>query len=117
MGFCLALGETPGFLPAARPMQRTPLGLLLFALTCAASAQRTTALHFRALPDFDVLLPQETWRTGTDGVAIPHAGGASFAAAVDGLTLHVDTDGDGRLDEVCKGATHEVTLRGRRTDG
>jgi hypothetical protein len=98
-------------------MQHTPLGLVLFALTCAAGAQRTTALHFRALPDFDVLLPQETWRRGNDGVAIPHAGGAQFAAAVDGLTLHVDTNGDGRLDEVFKGTTHEVTLRGRRTDG
>ncbi|MEZ5966202.1 MAG: hypothetical protein R3F56_20365 [Planctomycetota bacterium] len=87
------------------------------SLALALPAQHTVQLAYRAMPDFDLLLPDETWVKASTTIALLHARGAGFAAEVDGMTLRVDTDGDGRLDQVSKGLDHHVVLRGKRPDG
>ena len=86
-------------------------------LAATAAGQRTASLAYRALPDFDLLLPDQRWVTATTAIWLPHSRGETFAAEVDGLSLRVDTDGDGRLDEVFKGVEHHVVLRSKRPDG
>jgi hypothetical protein len=83
----------------------------------AANAQSESTLRYRAMPSFDVLLPAEAWRPGTDGIAIPHRGGSTFATAVEGLSVSIDTDGDGRIETTKKGSTAYVVLNGKRADG
>jgi len=91
--------------------------LLSLVLAAAPAAQRTARLRWEPMPDFELLLPDEAWVSTTSGIALPHAAGVGFAAEAEGLTLRVDTDGDGRLDLVSKGLNHHVLLRGERADG
>jgi hypothetical protein len=92
---------------------------LAFSTCCvvALTAQRTATLQFQPLPEFDLVLPAETWTAGSTGFALAHRGGPAFAAVAEGLSLRVDSDGDGRLDATFKGGEHHVLLRGRRPDG
>lgn len=100
-------------------MSRTYAVGTLFGLVAlgATTAQSESSLRYRALPDFDVILPDEAWRDGSAGIAIPHRGGAAFATAVDGLSVGIDTDGDGRIDTKKKGASGYAVLKGTRVDG
>jgi hypothetical protein len=50
-------------------------------------------------------------------IPIPHAGGPGFIAEVDGPSLAVDTNGDGKVDEKVKGLGGVVSLRGKNADG
>lgn len=91
--------------------------LAAFGLAGAAAGQAAVALSPRTSRDFEWILPQPVWRSTTTGIGLAHAGGEEFRAARDGLTLRVDTDGDGALDLTSKGETHHVVLRGKRADG
>lgn len=97
--------------PFPRPVWAT------LCLVSVAVSQATIALTPRTSRDFEWILPQPVWRSTTTGIGLAHAGGEEFRAARDGLTLRVDTDGDGVFDLTCKGETHHVVLRGKRADG
>ncbi len=93
-------------------------GLVVGALALgAATAQSESTLRYRPMPSFDTILPAEAWRDGSSGIAIAHRDGEQFATEVDGLSVRVDTDGDGRLDTTKKGSTGFVVLDGKRPDG
>lgn len=86
-------------------------------LTVGLVAQSESTLKYKALPTFDIILPGEQWTDGTGGIGIAHRGGDRFATDVQGMTLRVDTDGDGKLDTTTKGLNGYAVLNGKRTDG
>ncbi len=87
------------------------------ALSLGVVAQSESTLKYKALPTFDLVLPGEQWTDGTGGIAIAHRGGDHFATEVVGMTLRVDTDGDGKFDTTAKGLSGYAVLNGKRADG
>ncbi len=73
-------------------------------------------LKYRALRDWTIILPNETW-TAVDGIPIPNQQGKRFATERTGLKLAIDTDADGRLDTTIKGTSGYAVLRGRGDGG
>lgn len=96
---------------------RLALALLCAPLAATATAQEEVAtLKFAPQKKFDYVLPIETW-TPANGVTIAHDGGQAFATESDGLRLHVDTNGDGRVDQKIQGAYGFAILTSTRHDG
>lgn len=68
------------------------------APAAAATEGGEVALEYVTLRTWNLRLPKETLTAVGAGIAIPHQGGATFAARLDGTALLVDTDGDGETD-------------------
>lgn len=94
------------------------LGLLagLAAGNAGAQEKETGSLKFKALKNFDYVMPSETWTTVSGSVAIKHPNGAGFLARRDGLKLLVDTTADGRCNEDVKGVKGYLRFRSKSED-
>ncbi|MCP3915895.1 MAG: hypothetical protein GY711_10090 [bacterium] len=78
------------------------------------AVRQTVSLKYRALKNFDSVLPRETWTNVTDRIAI----GDGFDVHQQGpLKLRVDTNGDGKLDADVKGNSGYLRLVGKTDDG
>lgn len=95
------------------------LGLSLAASPAFAQEPQSAELSYKAEKKWSTILPNETWSNVSGGIPIQHAGGSSFKAVADGLglSLAVDTDGDGRTDKEVKGASGFLVFRADSTDG
>ncbi len=101
------------------------LGVLLALTVMVSSASAQDAegadqitLKYKPCPKWNYILPHEVFTPVGDKIAIPHAGGDGFAVAMDGTTLLLDANGDGRLgDAKAKGAGAWVTLKSTTDDG
>jgi hypothetical protein len=82
-----------------------------------ASAQEEGKLSYKGAQKWTYILPNETWSTASGSIAIPHKGGDGFATAIDGMKLAVDTNGDGKTDDVVKGVAGQLVLRGVDAQG
>lgn len=97
----------------------------LLALASLASAQDAATqdnatqavLAYKAFPKWTVVAPVETWTPVGTRIAISHSNGEGFDVVAEGMTLEVDTDGDGRLDKKVKGTSGYLELRAKREDG
>jgi hypothetical protein len=99
-------------------------GLILALAMPVAAETSSVDLRHRAYRNWTIELPAEQWFAVSAGFAIPHAGGESFAAALDGTDLRVDTDGDGMLDRTIRATADDfgvrrarLVLKGARADG
>lgn len=82
------------------------------------ATHQVVALSFRALKNWDIIVPNEVWTSLVDTIAIPHAGGEGFAVEQIGpMKLRVDTDGDGVVDKDVRGADGFLELRSKDADG
>jgi hypothetical protein len=86
--------------------------------------RHSVALRHRAFRQWSIDLPQERWFEVSGGIAIPHAGGEKFAAALEGTDLRLDTDGNGELDRTIRATADDygvkqarVVLKGTDADG
>ncbi len=97
--------------------------LALTVVVASASAQESAGsdeitLKYKPCPKWNYILPHEVFTPVGDKIAIPHAAGDGFAVAMDGTTLLLDANGDGRLgDAKAKGAGAWVTLKSKTEDG
>lgn len=87
------------------------------AVTDEASAQ-VASLSFKALKDWDIIVPNEVWTSITDSLPIPLAGIEGFAAEQVGpMKLRVDTNADGKVDKDIRGADGFVVLQAKDEAG
>jgi hypothetical protein len=86
-------------------------------LSIDLAAQSESTLKYKAMPTFDLVLPEETWSNGSGGIAIAHQGGDRFDTDVEKMTLRIDSDGDGKLDVTAKGTSGYAVLNAKRADG
>lgn len=94
------------------------------ALMCLTSAmtedapevgKETASMKYRAVEDWDYVLPDERWTAITGEIRLPYVTEEGFATEVVGeLAMMVDTDADGKLDEKAKGQRSFLKLRAER---
>ncbi len=65
----------------------------------------------------EVPLPLGAEPDGRQIIPVPHAGGRGFFVESDGISLGVDTNGDGKVDERVKGVGGSVVLKGKSSEG
>lgn len=88
--------------------------LLLAPFATAQEGKESGQLSCRAYKKWSFIMPEEVWTdVGAGGIKIPHPNGSSFQAERDGLSLEIDTTGDGRLNEDVKGVKGFVRLRSK----
>lgn len=100
----------------ALPLLAASACVLAAGLSSQDESGYSARLKYRPSPKWDMILPNETWRTVTE-LDIPQAGEHGFRAEKDGLSLSVDSNADGSLDKKVKGTKGFVLLRGKREDG
>jgi len=101
------------------------LGLLAIFSSAPAigegSNENTTSFSYKPVSNWEYVVPGESWVTVDGEISIPHSEGGGFAAKVYGAEgaekLDIDTNGDGRLDQTCKGLKGTAKLRGKDEDG
>lgn len=91
----------------------------VFANLASAQAPQSETIAFsHKIPTkWEYVLPKETWTPVSNGINIAHAGGAAFAAEVQGSALAVDTNGDGKVDDKAKGISAELALKAKGVGG
>jgi len=88
------------------------------ALSAAAPQEpETINLNFKQVKKWDIQLPNESWTTIRSDVQIPNGEADGFVVDNGPFKLQIDTDGNGRTDEVVKGISGEALLKGKHSDG
>lgn len=87
------------------------------ALSDDDNGAKTATLKYKKVSKWNIVLPNETFTPVKGAIAIPHAGGAGFAAEMDGTALAIDSNGDGKPDVKAKGTKGDVTLRAKSAEG
>jgi hypothetical protein len=78
----------------------------------------TVPLKFKSYQKWDIVLPQEKFAPVAGKIPVAHAGGDGFLVEVDGTSLSVDANGDGKVGDVkAKGTAGLVKLEGKTADG
>ncbi len=89
--------------------------------TAAGSEENSASFDYKPVSKWEYLVPGESWVEITDEISIPNGDEGGFLAKVYGPEgaekLDIDTNGDGRLDETCKGLKGTAKLRGKDKEG
>lgn len=85
--------------------------------TAQAQEPETTNLHFKQVKKWDIQLPSESWKTIGSELQIPTGEASGFLVDNGPFKLQIDTDGNGRLDDVIKGIAGVALLTGQHSDG
>ena len=89
--------------------------------TAAGSEENSASFDYKPVSKWEYLVPGESWIEITDEISIPNGDEGGFLAKVYGPEgaekLDIDTNGDGRLDETCKGLKGTAKLRGKDEEG
>ena len=97
--------------------QHLALSLAAMVVTGGIHAQgevQKAQLKFRALKNFNCIMPLETWNKVSGSIALPHARGEGFVTRKDGVKLHVDTDGDGKTDDFVQGVGGYLRFKSKK---
>ena len=101
------------------------LGLLgLFAAMPAMGAgseENSASFSYKPEAKWNYIVPGESWVKVDGEISIPHGDEGGFRARVYGPEsaekLDIDTNGDGRCNQTCKGIKGTARLRGKDSDG
>jgi len=101
------------------------LGLMgLFAATPAMGAgseENSASFSYKHVSKWEYIVPGESWVKIDGEISIPHADEGGFFARVHGSKgaekVEIDTNGDGRPDQTCKGIRDTARLKGKDADG
>lgn len=89
--------------------------------TAAGSEENSASFDYKPVSKWEYLVPGESWVEITDEISIPNGDKGGFLAKVYGPEgaekLDIDTNGDGRLNETCKGLKGTAKLKGKDEDG
>ena len=89
--------------------------------TAAGSEENSASFDYKPVSKWEYVVPGESWVEITDEISIPHGDEGGFRAKVYGPEgaekLDIDTNGDGRLDQTCKGMKGSAKLKGKDADG
>ncbi|MEE9392248.1 MAG: hypothetical protein V3W41_07060 [Planctomycetota bacterium] len=77
----------------------------------------TIKLKFKAVQKWNIVLPNEEFTKADGKIAIPHANGDGFVTELDGMSLAIDSNGDGKVDTKAKGVGGFATLKGKNANG
>jgi hypothetical protein len=86
----------------------------------AASPQQepeSISLNFKQVKKWNIKLPNESWSTIRDELRIPNGEASGFMVDNGPFKLQIDTDGNGRTDDVVKGVAGDALLKGKHEDG
>jgi hypothetical protein len=101
---CLAADRPVGADEKAAPPKPLPEGA-----TALAAGELT--LKYKPARRWSYELPAAAFRKVAGAIDLTAAGGATFATAIEGSALTVDTDGDGKADVTIEGESGYVRLR------
>jgi hypothetical protein len=89
------------------------------ALPSSASAQeaQTVNFHFKQVKKWETQLPNENWNTIGAYLEIANGDEKGFVVDNGPFKLVIDSDGNGKPDEVIKGLGGEALLKGKHKDG
>ncbi len=89
------------------------------ALPRSATAQEAKAVNFnfKQVKKWDTKLPNETWKTIGSYLEIANGHEKGFVVENGPFKLIIDSDGNGKPDEVIKGLGGEALLKGKHKDG
>lgn len=94
------------------PLRALTLSLCLGVLAAGVSAQddgaETAKLKYKGISKWNYTLPAETFTPVAGTIAV----GDGFVTEADGLSLAIDTNGDGKVDDKAKGTGGLIKLRG-----
>ncbi len=101
------------------------LGLMsLFAaapVMGAGSEENSVSFSYKPVSKWEYIVPGESWVTVDGEISIPNADEGGFLARVYGPEgaekLDIDTNGDGRCDQTCKGLRGSARLKGKDAEG
>ncbi|MDP6928507.1 MAG: hypothetical protein QF412_02275 [Planctomycetota bacterium] len=96
----------------------TSLAIICVLAGAAAAQDESVSAELRqaSYKTWNIILPAEKWLP-VDGIKLPHAGGEGFRAVQDQMSLEIDTNADGKLDQKVKGTTGYAVFRGKYQDG
>lgn len=83
----------------------------------AIPQQESSTLKYKAVKEWETLLPNETWTGVSFEIPIAHEGGEGFLVDNSAYTLAVDTSGNGKVNEKIKGQGGYAVLTAKNAQG